>query len=117
MRGMAICQTCGADNPEEARFCGRCGEPLVAPCPNCGAPVTPGMAFCTSCGFALQQQTRPSSGEERKVVTVLFVDLVGFTARAERLDPEDVRAILSPYYERGEVGDRTFRWPGGEVHR
>jgi class 3 adenylate cyclase/tetratricopeptide (TPR) repeat protein len=38
--------------------------------------------------------------EERKVVTVLFADLVGFTARSERLDPEDVRALLSPYYER-----------------
>jgi class 3 adenylate cyclase len=40
------------------------------------------------------------SREERKVVTVLFVDLVGFTGRAEELDPEDVRAMLSPYYSR-----------------
>jgi len=37
---------------------------------------------------------------ERKVVTVLFADLVGFTARAEQLDPEDVEAILRPYHER-----------------
>jgi len=40
------------------------------------------------------------SREERKVVTVLFTDLVGFTSRAEDLDPEDVRALLSPYYAR-----------------
>jgi class 3 adenylate cyclase len=97
---VAVCQSCGFDNQEEARFCGRCGEPLVAPCPTCGAPVTPGLAFCTSCGSPVQPASRPPSGEERRVVTVLFVDLVGFTARAERLDPEDVRAILSPYYER-----------------
>lgn len=38
--------------------------------------------------------------EERKVVTVLFADLVGFTARAEQLDPEDVRGLLRPYHER-----------------
>src|SRR3954447_102705 len=38
--------------------------------------------------------------EERKVVTVLFTDLVGFTGRAEELDPEDVRAMLTPYYAR-----------------
>src|ERR1700739_4653880 len=40
------------------------------------------------------------SREERKVVTILFTDLVGFTGRAEELDPEDVRAMLSPYYTR-----------------
>src|SRR5213596_671791 len=41
-----------------------------------------------------------SSRKERKIVTVLFADLVGFTARAEQLDPEDVEAILRPYHER-----------------
>jgi class 3 adenylate cyclase len=43
-------------------------------------------------------QADPSAYEERKVVTVLFADLVGFTSRAEQMDPEDVRALLSPYY-------------------
>src|SRR5947199_6371946 len=38
--------------------------------------------------------------QERKVVTVLFADLVGFTARSEQLDPEDVAAVLRPYHER-----------------
>jgi class 3 adenylate cyclase len=97
---MATCQACGFDNPDEARFCGRCGSSLAGTCPACGASVTSGTAFCTSCGAALQVSSGPPSGEERRVVTVLFVDLVGFTARAERLDPEDVRAILSRYYER-----------------
>src|SRR5713226_8974679 len=43
---------------------------------------------------------RTEPRRERKVVTVLFADLVGFTARAEELDPEDVEAILRPYHER-----------------
>ena len=111
---MVVCQTCGSENPEEARFCGRCGESLVPPCPNCGAPVTPGLAFCTSCGTPLHRATRPAIGEERKVVTVLFVDLVGFTARAERLDPEDVRAFLTPYYERVKAEIERF---GGVVEK
>ena len=50
------------------------------------------------CGTPLQPCTPPR--QERKVVTVLFCDLVGFTARAERLDPEDVQAILAPYHAR-----------------
>jgi class 3 adenylate cyclase len=50
------------------------------------------------CGAALAQE--PATREERKVVTALFCDLVGFTQRAERLDPEDVRALLRPYHAR-----------------
>jgi class 3 adenylate cyclase len=68
---MATCSACGHENRDEARFCDACGASLAA-----GA----------------------SGREERKVVTVLFADLVGFTSRAEQLDPEDVRALLSPYY-------------------
>jgi class 3 adenylate cyclase len=112
--GVASCQACGFDNPDEARFCGRCGESLAGTCPSCGAPVTQGTAFCTACGSPLHLDTRPPSGEERKVVTVLFVDLVGFTARAERLDPEDVRAILSRYYERVKAEIERF---GGQVEK
>ena len=70
---MIVCPSCGEENPERARFCLTCGEALVAP---------------------------PSAGEERKVVSVLFVDLVGFTSRSDRADPEDVRATLRPYHER-----------------
>jgi class 3 adenylate cyclase/tetratricopeptide (TPR) repeat protein len=69
---MQVCARCGHENPDDSRFCGQCAAPLQ------GAPA----------------------GEERKVLTVLFADLVDFTSRAERMDPEDVRAMLSPYYER-----------------
>src|SRR5256885_6932202 len=68
------CPVCGQENPAGFKFCGACGAELDA------APAT--------------------AREERKVITVLFADLVGFTSRAEKLDPEDVRAMLSPYYAR-----------------
>ena len=111
---VAACQACGFENPDEARFCGRCGESLAGTCPTCGAPVVPGTTYCTACGSSLELAGRPHSGEERKVVTVLFVDLVGFTARAERLDPEDVRAILTRYYERVKSEMERF---GGRVEK
>jgi ribosomal protein L32 len=71
----------------------------VSVCPSCGHRNQPGAKFCSECGAALAA-ARPPSYEERKVVTVLFADLVGFTSRAEQLDPEDVRALLSPFYAR-----------------
>jgi len=67
------CPNCGQENPDVARFCFACGQELQAPA---------------------------SAGrDERRVVSVVFVDLVGFTARSEVLDPEDVRAFLAPYHE------------------
>ena len=71
---MPACPSCGSENAETAKFCSECGTPLV--------------------------RSTSRSREERKVVTVVFADLVGSTARAEQLDPEDVRAILAPYHER-----------------
>src|SRR6476620_4787255 len=71
---MVTCSSCGQENPDGFRLCGMCG-----------ASLTP---------------TAAPAREERKVVTILFTDLVGSTARAEGLDPEDVRATLSPYYAR-----------------
>jgi class 3 adenylate cyclase/tetratricopeptide (TPR) repeat protein len=85
---MATCRQCGAENREEARFCDSCGAPLVV------EPEAP--------------------REERKVVTVLFADLVGFTARAEQMDPEDVRALVTPYY--AHVKDELERH-GGTVEK
>jgi class 3 adenylate cyclase/tetratricopeptide (TPR) repeat protein len=69
---VVVCSACGRENPEDARFCNGCGAPL-----------------------AEEARVR----EERKVVTAVFVDLVGSTARAERLDPEDVRTLLRRYHE------------------
>ena len=65
-------------------------------CPSCGHAIEPGARFCSRCGAALAAEP-PSAQEERKVVTVLFADLVGFTSKSEQLDPEDVRALLTPY--------------------
>jgi len=70
---MLTCLSCGQQNPDGFRFCGACAASLVA--------------------------EPPAQREERKVVTVLFCDLVGSTAQAERMDPEDVRALLSRYHE------------------
>jgi class 3 adenylate cyclase/tetratricopeptide (TPR) repeat protein len=67
----------------------------VTACPNCGEKVPEQARFCSNCGAQLQQgEVR----EERRVVTVLFADLVGFTARSDRADPEDVRALLLPFH-------------------
>ncbi len=66
-------------------------------CNKCGREAAPDASFCAGCGAPL---TSAAAREERKVVTVLFADLVGSTSRAEGLDPEDVRAILSPFYAR-----------------
>src|SRR5947199_9052761 len=70
---MPICASCGQDNPDIAKFCLACAAPLAPP-----APTT----------------------EERKLITVLFTDIVGSTAKAEQMDPEDVRARLAPYHRR-----------------
>ena len=71
---MSRCPACAHENQSHSKFCSECGAPMA--------------------------ETAVTPREERKVVTVLFADLVGFTARSEQLDPEDVRALLSPYYAR-----------------
>ena len=66
-------------------------------CPACKQENPPIARFCLACGVPLATDAAPR--EERRIVTVIFVDLVGFTARAETLDPEEVRALLTPYHE------------------
>jgi class 3 adenylate cyclase/tetratricopeptide (TPR) repeat protein len=80
-------------------------------CPVCSQENQETARFCSACGAALRSEP---PREERKVVSVLFADLVGFTSRAEQLDPEDVRAVLAPYWERlrGELEKR-----GGTVEK
>ncbi|HXZ75510.1 MAG TPA: adenylate/guanylate cyclase domain-containing protein, partial [Streptosporangiaceae bacterium] len=82
-------------------------------CPSCGHRNQPGAKFCSECGAALAA-ARPPSYEERKVVTVLFADLVRSTSRAGQLDPEDVRALLSPFYARLRAELERF---GGTVEK
>jgi class 3 adenylate cyclase len=61
-------------------------------CPSCGRENEADARFCSGC--ATPPEAAAQAREERKVVTCLFCDLVGFTARAEHLDPEDVRRVL-----------------------
>ena len=89
---MSVCPACSQENPDVARFCLRCGTALAT----------------------------EAHREERRVVSVLFVDIVGFTSRSEQLDPEDVRAFLTPYFEkvRGEIerhGGRVEKFIGDAV--
>jgi class 3 adenylate cyclase len=85
----------------------------VTVCPNCGHENEPGAKFCSQCATPLVEAP-PAGGTERKILTVLFADLVGFTARAERLDPEDVQAVLAPYHAR--LRQELERW-GGTVEK
>jgi class 3 adenylate cyclase/tetratricopeptide (TPR) repeat protein len=112
---MSECASCGFANRPGALFCGSCGEQLGRSCPACGEVVSLGLAFCTSCGEAIApgEEERPLV-EERKVVSVLFADLVGFTGRAEKLDPEDVRRMLSPYHARVKAELESY---GGTVEK
>jgi class 3 adenylate cyclase len=70
----------------------------LAECARCGRPAPADAAFCAGCGAPLETR-RPTRREERRVVSVLFVDLEGFTASSESADPEDVRDALGRYHE------------------
>jgi class 3 adenylate cyclase len=85
---VTVCLQCGQENPEIAKCCLACGAALAAP--------------------------GPTLEEERKVVTALFADIVGSPASAERMDPEDVRARLAPYYGRVREELESF---GGTVEK
>jgi class 3 adenylate cyclase/tetratricopeptide (TPR) repeat protein len=72
----------------------------VATCPSCGKELPGEFPFCPFCTAPLTEQSSASVHEERKVVTILFCDLVGFTAASEAVDPEDVRSRIRPYHAR-----------------
>ena len=79
-------------------------------CTNCGSAADDDARFCAKCGQPLAQAAPASVREERKVVSVLFADLVGFTSQAERMDPEEVRAVLQPYH--AMVRAELEKWNG-----
>jgi class 3 adenylate cyclase/tetratricopeptide (TPR) repeat protein len=102
------CGACGADNRPGARFCRSCGSSLASACPSCGSATESGQAFCDSCGTRLDgaaaaPRLTPSSQAapiaERRLVSVLFADLVGFTTLSESHDAEDTRDLLSRYFD------------------
>jgi len=98
------CPACSAQNPDASRFCGACGVPLGgAVCPACDAPNPAGHRFCGQCGSPLEraaQVAEPESLDERKLATVLFADVVGFTSLAERSDPERVARTVDAAFRR-----------------
>jgi class 3 adenylate cyclase/tetratricopeptide (TPR) repeat protein len=102
---VTACPHCGFENAAGRKFCGGCGAPLARTCPSCGAANEPGMRFCGECGSAIGEEAPPPAaaaqprGAERRLVSVLFADLVGFTPLSESRDPEEVRELLSRYFD------------------
>jgi hypothetical protein len=112
-----ICPACSTENRAGRKFCSNCGAPLALACPACGAANDPGDAFCGECGAALAAEA-PSPVEapasERRLVSVLFADLVGFTPLSERRDAEEVRDLLSRYFD---TCKRLIELYGGTVEK
>ena len=118
-----ICAACGAENRAGSRFCDTCGAALAATCPHCGEPNRADARFCASCGKVMTATDVRATGEaprtqvaeaERRLVTVLFTDLVGFTSLAEDRDPEAVRELLSAYFDNAT---RIVQLHGGIVEK
>ena len=102
------CASCGHVNAEGQKYCGECGSPLQAVCGSCGTSNPPGQRFCGECGATLAatvSSTSPAPAQrtthaaERRLVSLLFLDLVGFTTASEDRDAEDTRELLSQYFE------------------
>ncbi len=110
----ATCTSCGQQNRDGAVFCDGCGTKLASLCPGCGTDNRPEARFCQGCGARLTNGaagavavpiaseppvTAGEVGAERRLVSVLFADLVAFTHYSEGRDPELVRETLTRYFE------------------
>ena len=101
------CRGCGQQNRADSRFCEACGAALAVRCGACDRELNPTARFCDGCGTAVgspvDQPTPVAAAPHdteavRKTVTVLFCDLVGSTAFAERVDAESAREAMSRYH-------------------
>ncbi len=124
------CPTCGAANEPGRKFCGECGTKLAVVCSSCGSANGPSARFCGECGTPLvvgaaapasaslpgtpAGLTRAAPIAERRLVTVLFADLVGFTTLSEGRDPEAVRELLSTYFD---LATDVIKRYGGSVEK
>jgi predicted ATPase/class 3 adenylate cyclase len=125
-----VCSNCGTENRPGRKFCSNCGQALAVACWNCGASNDPADRFCGECGSALagpasaaaSSAGQPASAPilpapptaERRLVSVLFADLVGFTTLSESRDAEEVRDLLSRYFE---TCSRLIARYGGTVEK
>ncbi len=112
------CPHCAAENRAGAKFCVACGTPLALACPACGSPHEAGDAFCGECGAALTAAPAPAFARgpaaERRLVSVLFADLVGFTSLSEHRDAEETRELLTRYFD---TCRRLIELYGGTVEK
>ena len=131
------CPNCKADIPEGSKFCLECGTALLGCCPSCGSANPASAKFCLECGHKLPatgvdaagrpatdtatlQPAKAAGSAERRQLTVMFCDLVGSTALSARLDPEDMREIMSAYHHRcaqviGKSGGFVAKYMGDGV--
>ena len=132
------CPSCKAEIPEGSKFCLECGAALLGRCPSCGNTNPPSAKFCLECGHRLSatsvdavatpptrdtdtpQSSQLVASPERRQLTILFCDLVGSTALSARLDPEDMRDIMSAYHHRcaeviGKSGGFVAKYMGDGV--
>jgi len=115
-----ICSSCGNENPEGAKFCNGCGASLLRVCASCGTSNASNARFCSECAAPLTDaapaatQVAAAPAAERRLVSVLFVDLVGFTTASESRDAEDTRELLTRYFD---VARTTIERYGGTVEK
>ncbi len=120
-----ICPSCQTDNEPGRKFCKECATPLALACNSCGSPNAPDAKFCGECASPLTANAgapseadaptpSPAPVAERRLVTVLFADLVGFTSLAEGRDAEDVRELLTRYFD---LARETIERYGGTVEK
>src|SRR5438105_8699557 len=119
-----VCPSCGTENLDGKRFCKECGTALAVACGSCGAALTGDEKFCADCGAPVSGEIAPGAkspvaarevpAAERRLVSVLFADLVGFTALSESRDSEEVRELLSRYFD---ICRRLIELYGGTVEK
>jgi class 3 adenylate cyclase/tetratricopeptide (TPR) repeat protein len=115
------CPSCSTENEPGRKFCHECGTRLVAGCPVCGATNPPGAKFCGECGAGLQAEAgaepageSAQSATERRVVSILFADLVGFTTLTEGRDAEEIGELQDRYFSTARVIIERY---GGTVEK
>src|SRR4051794_4703631 len=117
-RHRVTCSTCGTDNERGRKFCKECAAPLALVCPGCGAGNAPDAKFCGECAERLVAPSAVATARapvaERRVVSVLFVDLVGYTGLSDGGDPEDARELLTRYVD---LATRVVDRHGGTVEK